>query len=365
MTALESAEFDREGRMRQQFRVAVTLGILFGLLACASVEQVPEQKATPKIVFPPAPSPPVIEWVAEYRTIVGQDEKGERLKRKLVGEKKRIDILGAPTELALSPTDEIFVVDQNTGGSIVILNRSTGLGLRWPGHGAGMLRNPIAVAIADDGVFYVSDSEAKAVHKYSRDRRFLATFGFGGMFEKPTAIAVSADGGKIAVCDTGLHHVLILDTATGELLFDLGSEKGSGKAPGSFHYPVSVAFDEDGYFYVADLFNFRIQIFDPDGELDSHFGQGGTKVGELYRPRSVTVDSKAEVIYVTDSMMNIVQMFNLDGEMLMFFAAPGKGPATLHQPTGIARRGDLLAVADTLNSRVQIFRFLGVPESDG
>jgi hypothetical protein len=61
-------------------------------------------------------------------------------------------------------------------------------------------------------------------------------------------------------------------------------------------------------------------------------------------------------------MMNIIQMFNFDGEMLMFFSAPGKGPAAVTQPSGITRRGDLLAVADTLNSRVQIFRFLGVPE---
>ncbi len=47
----------------------------------------------------------------------------------------------------------------------------------------------------------------------------------------------------------------------------------------------------------------------------------------------------------------------------MFFGQPGQGAAEFSLPTGIARRGELLAVADTLNHRVQVFRFLGVPSA--
>ena len=335
--------------------------ILAHLVGCATTEAPTKQASPRKIVFPPPPNPAVIEWVAEYRIIEGTEDKSERLRRRLVGEKKRVDALGAPTEVALSPTDELFIVDQTTGGSIAIIDRKTGMGLRWSGDGAGNLRNPIAVAIAADGTIYVSDSEAMAVYKYGSDRRFMGAFGGEGFFAKPTAIAVSSAGDKVAICDTGLHQVLVLDSQTGKLLFTLG-EQGSSPLEGDFHFPVSVAFDDDGYIYVADLFNFRIQIFDPEGELDSTFGEAGTRVGDFYRPRGIAVDTAAEVIYVTDSMMNIVQMFNFDGEMLMFFSAPGKGPAALNQVSGITRRGDLLAVADTLNSRVQIFRFLGVPD---
>jgi DNA-binding beta-propeller fold protein YncE len=351
----------RERKMRHSVHTILVVLTLAHLVGCATTEAPTTQVTPQKIVFPPPPNQAVIEWVAEYQIIEGTEEKGERLRRRLVGERKRIDALGAPTEVALSPNDEIFIVDQTTGGSIAIIDRKTGFGLRWSGDGAGNLRNPIGVAIAADGTFYVSDSEAAAVYRYGPDRSFAGAFGGEGFFARPTAVAVSAAGDKLAVCDTGSHQVMILDAATGKLEFTLG-EPGSSPLEGDFHYPVSVAFDDDGYIYVADLFNFRIQIFDPEGELDSTFGEAGTRVGDLYRPRGITVDSEAEVIYVTDSMMNVIQMFNFDGEMLMFFAAPGKGPAALNQASGITRRGDLLAVADTLNSRVQIFRFLGVPD---
>ena len=91
------------------------------------------------------------------------------------------------------------------------------------------------------------------------------------------------------------------------------------------------------------------------------FGQIGDRPGDLNRPRGLAVDSTAGVIFEVDGAYQLVQMFNLDGEILMWFGGPGTGPGGFDLPSGIARRGNLLAVADTLNSRVQVFRFLGPP----
>jgi hypothetical protein len=63
-----------------------------------------------------------------------------------------------------------------------------------------------------------------------------------------------------------------------------------------------------------------------------------------------------------DGAFQLVQMFNLDGELLMWFGEPGQGPGQFSLPSGIAKRGELLAVADTLNHRIQLFRFLGAPQ---
>jgi DNA-binding beta-propeller fold protein YncE len=123
-----------------------------------------------------------------------------------------------------------------------------------------------------------------------------------------------------------------------------------------------VAYDEEDYLYVSDFLNFRIQVFDPAGDLELVFGQIGDRPGDLNRPRGLAVDAAAGVIFEVDGAFQLVQMFNLDGEILMWFGGPGSGPGEFDLPSGIARRGDLLAVADTLNSRVQVFRFLGPPD---
>jgi len=114
--------------------------------------------------------------------------------------------------------------------------------------------------------------------------------------------------------------------------------------------------------YVSDYLNFRIQVFDPAGDLELVFGQAGDRPGDLNRPRGLVAYAAAGVIFEVDGAFQLVQMFNLDGELLMWFGQPGNGPAGFSLPSGIARRGRLLAVADTLNSRIQIFRFLGAPE---
>ena len=95
------------------------------------------------------------------------------------------------------------------------------------------------------------------------------------------------------------------------------------------------------------------------------FGQAGDRPGDMARPRGIAVDAETGVIYVVDGAYEVVQMFNLDAEILMFFGGPGAGPGQLSLPSGIALRGDLLAVADTLNRRVQLFRFLGPPSETG
>ena len=70
-------------------------------------------------------------------------------------------------------------------------------------------------------------------------------------------------------------------------------------------------------------------------------------------------------VYEVDGAFQLVQMFNFDGELLMWFGGPGAGPAEFDLPSGMARSGNLLAVTDTLNRRVQLFRFLGVPKAAG
>lgn len=311
------------------------------------------------IVYPPAPAAPVVAWEGAIGRQSDVGGGGGSFKRALVGEEEVEPSLRAPTAVAIGPDRTLYVVDQQLRG-VVLINRDLKMFELFRGASPGSLAEPVGVAVADDGTLYVSDAKSQAVYVYDAAQRFKVAYGGADLFGRPTAIALSGDGKKLAVCDTRRHLVHVIDTDTGGVAFTLG-DRVHGDRQGEFNFPVAAAFDEEGYLYVSDYLNFRIQVFDPAGDLDLVFGSGGDRPGDLNRPRGLAADAANGVLYEVDGAFQVVQMFNLDGELLMWFGEPGTGPGQLSLPSGIARRDDLLVVADTLNRRVQLFRFLGPP----
>lgn len=348
--------------MRSLMRRSTAPAALFvvALLAgCAST--VPEKKkAAGRVVFPPPPSQPVVEWVGSYGKASDVGAGQGSLSKILVGKEQLEAALVAPTGIAIAPDESLFVVDQRLS-SLVILDRARKRFDVFRGEGMGSLAKPIGLAFGPDGTLFVSDATAKAVYAYDRALRFKSAYGGAKVFGRPTGVAVSPDGKRLAVCDSPKNRVHIFSVSDGKLLRTLGSERG-GDGPDQLSSPYAVAFDDEGFLYVSDYLNFRIQVFGPDGNLEGTWGHAGDSPGDIDRPRGLNVDSKRGVVYEVDGAFQLVQMFNLDGELLMWFAAPGDGPGQLSLPSGISRRGDLIAVADTMNGRVQLFRFLAVPK---
>lgn len=347
--------------MRSRLTAATLSTLLLLLPGCASSpSRESGAAATTGVVFPPPPSPPVMRWVATYRTAADVGAGVSAWKRALTGASVADEpALIAPTAVAIGPDGSYYVVDQELDG-VVVVNASQRRFDLFRGAGAASLSRPAGIAAAADGRLFVSDVATRAVHVFDRDLRHVASFGGGDRFTRPTNLAVSDDGRRLAVVDTGAHAVHVLDAADGSQQLVLGGE-GRSAAEGGFNTPYAAAFDSDGYLYVSDYLNFRIQVFAPDGSFELTFGQAGDRPGDLNRPRGLAVDSEAGVVYEVDGAFQLVQMFDLEGRLLMWFGGPGHGPGTFKLPSGIARRGDLLAVADTLNSRFQVFRFLGAP----
>ena len=81
-----------------------------------------------------------------------------------------------------------------------------------------------------------------------------------------------------------------------------------GSGEGEFDSPWGITLDREGYVYVVDHKNHRLQKFTPEGEYVTHFGSYGKGPGELNHPCDVAVDPDGD-IYVCDWANNRVQLF--------------------------------------------------------
>lgn len=123
-----------------------------------------------------------------------------------------------------------------------------------PGDPPDHLYQPTAVLVAPNGDLFVADGHGGPVArivKYSKDGKFIKSFGRRGM------------------------------------------------GPGELNGPHSLAMDSRGRLFVADRSNFRISIFDQDGNFLTAWYQ-------FSRPSGVYIDRKTDTIYVADSESNAV-----------------------------------------------------------
>jgi DNA-binding beta-propeller fold protein YncE len=102
--------------------------------------------------------------------------------------------------------------------------------------------------------------------------------------------------------------------------------------------------------------NFRIQIFDPQGNFIRQMGSQGRGGGNFSKPKGVAVDTERR-IFVADAMFDNVQIFDFEGNFLYYFGGPGHMKEEFWMPSGIwVHSDDTIWVADTYNGRIQIFQ---------
>jgi tripartite motif-containing protein 2/3/tripartite motif-containing protein 71 len=75
--------------------------------------------------------------------------------------------------------------------------------------------------------------------------------------------------------------------------------------------------------YLADMGNYRIQVFTAGGKYLSMFGRHGQGRGELGRPVGVATDS-SNMVYVSEWGNYRVSVFTSLGQFVMTFEGPGR-----------------------------------------
>ena len=131
---------------------------------------------------------------------------------------------------------------------------------------------------------------------------------------------------------------------------------------GGFSHPYSVIVDSHDHVLVADSHNHRIKILSLDGVILKTFGSQGTIEGQFNFPYCLALSRRGNLIVVSDGQNHRVQIVTPSGKLAKIFGGFGDEVGKLNHPHGIAiDLDDRIYVADSGNSRIQIFSHEGIP----
>ena len=117
----------------------------------------------------------------------------------------------------------------------------------------------LAISADSHGNLYITDYDNAMIQVFSNDGVFLRSFGCDGKGKKkvksPYGLCVS--GHYVYVCNVGSSNISVF-TTDGVYVTSFGQH---GSNEGDFNYPHSVCVDQDGFVYVTDPNNSRVQCF--------------------------------------------------------------------------------------------------------
>ncbi len=130
-----------------------------------------------------------------------------------------------------------------------------------------------------------------------------------------------------------------------------------GAEPGEFDFPIAIAISPKDELFITDHLNHRVQRFDTEGRLLSHFSV-------LPNPGGIALDANGN-IYLTHihasgnsehDDKDFVSVSSPDGALLRRWGRSGTEPGEFDCPGGIAVANDgRVYVADQTNHRIQVF----------
>ena len=301
-----------------------------------------------------------------------------------------------PIGMALDANGNLFVAD--LGSNRVQKFSSDGRYLNQWGSGGisnGRFYEPTGIEVDDSGYIYVADSENNRIQKFGPNGQFISSWGQYGNgnseFHMPYDIAIDSkmfiyvtdtqnariqkfttDGQFVTTFDsfdpckgifvdvnenmflTGTDRVIKLDSE-GKLINEWG-EKGTGD--GQFDFPIGggIAVDSNGYIYVADSNNGRIQVFSSAGEFVTKWITGGY-------PQGIDIDAE-DYIYVALPGQGVLR-FNPEGQLITKIGRYGYGPGHMSYTSGVAvdHKGAVYVTDTGGGNTVQVFQRTELPSN--
>lgn len=222
--------------------------------------------------------------------------------------------------------------------------------------GQGTFPRAHGITMAPDDTMFCTDDGDHTVRKCTLDGKVLFTLGLSGKpaafmsgnpFNRCTHVAIDPRNGDFYVSDGYGNARVHKYSPDGSLLFSWGEP---GTDPGQFNIAHNVATDKEGWVYVADRENHRIQVFDPNGKFE-------TQWVNMSRPSGLYINQASETTYIGEIGSSIgpnaqalrlgsrLSIYNTKGELLARLGdqPSGESPGQFISPHGISidSRGDI------------------------
>ena len=215
-----------------------------------------------------------------------------------------------PTGVAVDKSDGCIFVADNSNNRIQKLTRDGHfmklVGGPMRGSGPMQFNDPMGLKLYNNKL-YVCDSLNHRIQVLDTELNYITSIGGGrgfgpGQFNWPCDVSFD-DSSMLHVADYNNHRIQVLDQ-DGKYVREY-SQRGSGL--GQLSGPAFIHVDHD-YVYVSELFNHCVSVFTTSGRFVRTIGRRGSGPGELRDPRGVVVDTDG-FVYVCDYYNKRVQIF--------------------------------------------------------
>lgn len=292
--------------------------------------------------------------------------------------------IGAATD---PPTGECclpapYVLEFDPEGNLMNAWGGPGEGYTWPASNHGISIDPM------DNVWIGGNGQGDGhVLKFSRDGTFLAEYGIPGQelgsnstehFGRPAKISFDAEAGEVYVADGYRNRrVAVLDMDTGEIVRywgaygnvpvdeDPGPYDPDAPLIDQFRTPVHCAEPtSDGFVYVCDRPNNRIQVFRKDGTFVDEIQIAPRTLGDgSIWDIAFSRDPEQTWMYVADGKnMKVYVVDRRSLEVVTSFGDGGRQPGLFFAVHSIATdsQGNIYTTETYEGKRVQKFLYRGL-----
>src|SRR2546426_293173 len=262
-------------------------------------------------------------------------------------------VLGDCAAVGVDSRDNVYAFNRGDH-PVAVFDKDGNLLRTW---GEGVFTRPHGVHVAPDDTIWLTDDGDHTVRHCTLDGKVLMTLGVPGKpapfmsgepFHRCTHTALSPQCDQLYISDGYGNARIHKYTIDGKLQKSWGE---SGTDPGQFNIAHNICCDPEGWVYLADRENHRVQVFDGNGKWE-------TQWNNMHRPSGLFLErGSSPRFYVGEiggrmgvnyDMPNIgprVSIYSAEREML---ARLGQRPAGLEpgqfmSPHGLAvdSRGDI------------------------
>lgn len=218
------------------------------------------------------------------------------------------DLISSPHSVKINPHDpkkHVWLIDNGShqvhkftyDGTLVRSFGEKGVRASDAAHFGG----PSDIAFLPNGDFFVSDGyQNSRVVRYSKDGAFMTAWGTHGkgpgQFDQPHSLAVDGKG-RVLVADRVNSRIQVFD----------GSGAFLDQWP-NIRFPLHVRVAQDQSVWVGDMLTHKILKYDPNGRLQYSWGTFGGQPGQLWGIHGFATDNEGN-FYVADVYNGRAQKF--------------------------------------------------------